>query len=134
MQTNATDLHGLALRTYLGALVAVARVDGVSESERAFVEHQASLVGVETEELWAAPAEELSTAASAPEKTRRLIIRDCLVLAAADGQYTSAERERIRRLAAEIEIDETIVVALEDWLERYVGILEEGTALLNPSK
>lgn len=110
---------------YLSALVAIARADQlIHERERAYIETQARLLGVDLDELWAAPSlerviqeHELNTA------TREAIVRDTIVLSHIDGEVSDAERAAIYEIAALLEISGD---RLEEIEEHAVGAIPSG--------
>lgn len=118
-------------RAYLRALAAIARVDGVLDVERQFIEQQALSLGLDPSDIdWTKAADLDGEIACASDVTRRLIVRDCIVLASLDDDYTDNERREICQLAARLGIADDVVRRLEDWVGRYSAIIEEGRALL----
>ncbi len=118
-------------RAYLRALASIAQVDGVLEVERQFIEQQALSLGLNPSEIdWTKAADLDGEIACASGVTRRLIVRDCIVLASLDDDYTDNERREIRQLAARLGISDDVVHRLEDWVVRYSAIIEEGRELL----
>lgn len=118
-------------RAYLRALASIAQVDGVLDVERQFIEQQALSLRLDPSEIdWTQAADLNGEIACASEVTRRLIVRDCIVLASLDDDYTDNERREIRALAARLGITDDVVRRLEDWVGRYSAIIEEGRYLL----
>ena len=125
------DLGEFEPEKYLQALVTLARIDGVHPDEELFIRQQAAAFGVDAEPYFAQPAAELATIGqSATATTRRLIYRDCYMLAETDGQVSEAERALLDRLRAELALEANQAQALESWAKRYAQILREGEALL----
>jgi len=119
-------------KIYLRALASVAHADGVLDVERQFIEQQAASLGIDQEEInLSQPVDLDSLTSTASDLTRRLIVRDCIVLASLDDDYTGNERRHIRHLAARLGVSEDVVGKLEDWVNRYSTILEEGQRLLS---
>ena len=116
---------------YILGLIAVARSDGESPEERAFIEAQASLLGVD-----AAPLlnQEHITIQGISEgcsmTTRRLILRDCVMLAHADGVYSEQEQAALEMLCNELDINPALIERFNSWLQRYDALLTEGHELI----
>lgn len=117
-------LEGFDAKAYLDALVAVAKADGVKPEEREFIVQQAASLGIEPD--FEHPIDLTILRSASSIVTRRIIIRDCIVLAAVDGDYSANERERIGEIASGLGVDARTVERIEDWIKRYSDILEEG--------
>jgi uncharacterized membrane protein YebE (DUF533 family) len=116
--------------TYVQALVALAHIDGLFDIERDYVDAKAQLLGVTPD--WSAVSADLQPiGAEVSELTRRVVIRDCIVLASVDGEYSDAERAVVHRIAQWLEVDEAACDRIEDWLRRYWELLDESEALLS---
>ncbi|MCA9641034.1 MAG: hypothetical protein H6718_06730 [Polyangiaceae bacterium] len=115
--------------TYLNALIAVAQVDGVKPEEEAFINGQAEAMGLPLPDL-ATPAD-VAASAVASTVTKRIIVRDCIVLASVDGSYTENERKRIFDVARHLDVSDALVERMERWVTDYTRILEEGQAILS---
>ena len=116
--------------TYIQALVALAHIDGLFDIERDYVEAKAALLGVDCD--WSVVSAELQPIASqTSELTRRIIVRDCILLASVDGEYSDAERTAIHRIATWLKVDEAACDRIEDWLRRYWELMDEAEALLS---
>ena len=109
---------------YLSALVAIARADKlIHERERAYIETQARLLGVNLEELWAAPSlEQVLEEHDLDTATREAILRDTIVLSHIDGEVSADEREAIAEVAATLGVSaarhEAIAVSAKDAIPR----------------
>ena len=92
--------------TYIRALITVVKMDGIKPIERQYVEARAALLGVETGALW---DEDLTDLPPIPDDvslvTRRVVVRDCILMACIDDDYTDRERERVHQIAAWLSVD-----------------------------
>lgn len=129
---------------YLRLLVAIAFADGVvHDLERAFIDRQAAIHGIDPQTLWKQGATDIAALdrldASTSRTTRRSVIRDCILLSHIDGVYDASERAAVRAAAARLQIDDATLTALEaeasgcapPLLTDVPGWLREHWALLN---
>ena len=115
---------------YIQALVTLAHVDGLLPIERSYVEAQARLLGVPVD--WDAADGQLPPIGEqVSELTRRIIVRDCIVLASVDGEFSDDERQLVHRIAAWLRVDEAACDRIEDWLRRYWELMDEAEALMS---
>ena len=117
--------------TYIRALITVVKMDGIKPIERQYVEARAALLGVETGALW---DEDLTDLPPIPDDvslvTRRVVVRDCILMACIDDDYTDRERERVHQIAAWLSVDVETCDRFEDWFARYFDMMDEQEALL----
>lgn len=117
---------------YLTALSVVANADGIADVERDFIYQQAAMLGADLDAL---NLEELAKkgieSIEATELTRRVILRDCIFLAALDGEYTETERKHVQRLGEMLGISSQLVARIERWAEQYMKLIEESEAILS---
>jgi len=119
-------------KTYLQALITVVKMDGVKEIERQYVDARAALLGVDSAPLWAEEITELPPVSEdVGVVTRRVVIRDCILMACIDGDYTDRERSRVHQIAAWLSLEEQTCDHFEDWLRRYFELMDEQEALLH---
>ena len=112
-------------------LIAVVKVHGIDPIERDFVESRARILGVPHEHLWAESMQELPPLPSnMSDMTRRVVLRDCILIACIDGEYSDAERVWIHRIRDWLELSEETADLFEDWFRRYFDLMEEQEALL----
>lgn len=121
------DFDGSA---YLSALVAVAQADGVTPEEEEFIRGQAEAMGIPMPDL-TKPVEVATVADVASTVTKRVIVRDCIVLALVDGHYTENERQRIFDIARQFGVEPALVERMERWAKDYSRVLAEGQAILS---
>lgn len=125
------DIGEFEPEKYLQALVALAHIDGMHPEEELFIRQQASAFGVDVEPFFAPSTFEFTQVGqSATPTTRRLIYRDCYMLAEADGRISEAERALLDRIRQDLALEVNQAQALESWAQRYAQILREGEALL----
>ncbi|RCK78286.1 MAG: hypothetical protein OZSIB_1663 [Candidatus Ozemobacter sibiricus] len=109
-------------RTYLRCLILMARADGkILPEEIDFINAQAELLGLEERVLWAEVPNDLSfvEAAAVSPETALQIIKDCIFLANADGEYSPNERELLELLCARLGIRQEAFERLE---ARLIGL------------
>ncbi len=125
-------LEDFDAKTYLQALITVVKMDGIKDIERQYVDARAALLGVDPRPLW---AEDLVELPPVPDEvgtvTRRVVIRDCILMACIDDDYSEKERSRVHQIAAWLSIDVETCDHFEDWLRRYFDLMDEQEALLH---
>lgn len=126
------QLDAIDREAYLQAMVAVARADRqIRSAELEFLQNQASALDVDLEPLLDGPAPDLAgIRVRTNAQTRRMIVRDCITLAAVDGEYAESERAHVRQVAEALGVSGVRVAAIEAWLQRYSEVLDEGQRLL----
>ena len=118
-------------KVYLRCLIAVVKVHGIEPIERDYVNSRAALLGIESEGLWDEPLTEFpELQPGVSEITRRVIVRDCILMGCIDGEYTDDERTWVHRIAEWLEVSTETCDLLEDWLRRYFDLIDEQEALL----
>lgn len=117
--------------TYLRALIVVVKVHGVEPVERDFVVSRARILGVDDSHLWDDGVDELPPLPEGmSDMTRRVVLRDCILIACIDGEYTDTEREWIHRICAWLGLSLQTADLFEDWFHRYFDMMDEQEALL----
>jgi hypothetical protein len=124
-------LEDFDAETYLRALIVVVKVHGVEPVERDFVVSRARILGVEHEHLW---DDEVADLPPLPDDlsdtTKRVVLRDCILIACIDGDYTDTERQFIHRIRDWLGLAPETVDLFEDWFRRYFDLMDEQEALL----
>lgn len=129
---SLTLLQDFDPRTYLRLLVAQSHLDGLKPEERNYIQARATVLGLDPEGLLAEPLTELPPVPeTVSETTRRVIVRDCILLGCIDGDYSEMERAHVHRVAKWLSVDLDAVDRIEDWLRRYWDLMEESEALLS---
>jgi len=131
MNTTSFELEDFNAPLYLRALVAVAASDGIHPAEEGFIRQQAAAFGVDADDLLSdtSPAVGALVEGASP-MTRRIIYRDCFILAHVDGMVSDEERAVLADLRGTLGLTPEKAGALESWAERYSAILAEGESLL----
>jgi tellurite resistance protein len=131
MLTIDEHIKDLEKDTYIKALVAVAKIDGLLAEEKDFVNFQAGLIGVDTSVYWGEELEiddiDFETVSNT---TKKLILRDAIVIAYIDGEYSIDEIEMISVLANKMKQPKELVDEIESWLLDYWVVLKKGNELL----
>lgn len=125
------ELADFDAETYLRALILVVKVHGIEPVERAFVERRARMLGVEHGHLWEEGLDDLpELPESMSDMTRRVVLRDCILIACIDGEYSDEERSWIHRICAWLGLSTDTADRFEDWFRRYFELMDEQEALL----
>jgi len=130
MRPIAAHLDEFEPGLYIQALVAVASCDGMTNDELDFIQGQAQMLGVDTAAALAAPVMVHDVSRAMTQITRKLVYRDCYVLARIDGVPNEREREILDQLRAVLGLTPEACAKIEDWMDRYSVLLQEGGALL----
>jgi len=118
-------------KSYLQALVIIAKADGVDQREVDFINLQSNLLGIDPSEYWKEDIDfSQFDSADFSRITKMAIIRDCIVIAHIDGDYAEVERKAITDIASRFGLKEKDVISMENWLKEYWQILEKGKSLL----
>jgi len=125
------SLDDFDAETYLRVLILVVKVHGIEPVERSFVESRARILGAEHEHLWDETIEELPPLPEGmSDMTRRVVLRDCVLIACLDGEYSDTERAWIHRICDWLGLSHTTADLFEDWFHRYFDLIDEQEALL----
>jgi uncharacterized membrane protein YebE (DUF533 family) len=130
MQISSLSLKAFEPAIYLQTLAALAAVDGESPDETAFLQRRATELGIDLNDALAAePKPVAEMAAAASDTTRRLIYRDCFMLAHADGVVSEQERAMLDSLQRDLRIAPETAFAIEAWTARLSNLLVEADGL-----
>ena len=133
MNQTVDLLPGLQTERYIQGLLAVAHSDGLDPAELDFIQTQAGFLGVDFETIAASQPSLKGIGIGCSAVTRRLILRDCVMLAHADGVFTNEERATLVTLCGELDLDPDLIDRFNEWLQRYDAVLTEGRTLLEDS-
>lgn len=133
-----TDLAPEQRRAFVAALLFVATVDGeYHPAEEAFVRSvfQAASLPQEDEQaikelLSARPALDDVLAPVNDPLVSRLLVRELLSLAYADGSYSDVERAGVVMISGKLRLPEAWVAAMEAWVTEGIAWQKRGAALL----
>jgi hypothetical protein len=116
---------------YIKILITIAKADRFNGTpEFNYVRSQADRLGVDYFHLYNKVDKTFSfQSGKVPRRTALLILKDCIVLASMDGNFSLAEKEKIYGYAEQLDIPRRDVDQLEKWLEQ-VRHLEHAWLLL----
>ena len=106
---------------YIQLLVAVAKSDPDNgEPEYQYVKTQANSLGVDIVALWNdTPKQYLLSPIQVSRRLAMVIIKDCIMLASLDGNFSLGEKEKVYRFAERLDVTRGDVDAVVAWLEDY---------------
>ena len=120
---------------YLRLLVAIAKSDrfnGPPETE--YVRNLAGRLSVDFTKIWNETGKNFSDIPSNPSRlTALLLIKDCILLASLDGNYSLDEKQRVYGFAEKMDIPRSDVDAVEAWLAEYGQLRSRWAALVSGS-
>ena len=119
-------LDGFSPELYVSTLMKVAHSDGIHPSEREMLERQATLLGVDLNNLPDAP-DDLS---ALPWATRVLVYRDALILTMADEESSDEEERHLADLSERMALPPDAVDEISAWVKDYEMLLDRMDALL----
>jgi len=116
---------------YLRLLVSVAKSDpdnGPPEYE--YVKRQANALGLDIVSLWNdTPKHYLLSPIRVSRSVALIIIKDCIMLASMDGNFSIGEKEKVYRFAERLDVTRTDVDAVVTWLGDYDRLRRQWNAL-----
>ena len=131
MQPVIDLLPDFQAEPYIHTLQAVAVADGLFQVEIDYVANQAKLLEVDLlpyDDIPPLDLDKLGRDCSAV--TRRMILRDCIVLSYIDGEFSEPERVLVDKICDALDLDRSLVKRFEDWLHQYDAVLTSGTKLI----
>jgi uncharacterized membrane protein YebE (DUF533 family) len=130
MITIQECIADLEKESYIQTLVAIARIDGLLQQEKDYVNFQAGILDIDSEPYWSKTIDiDDIDFSNVSETTKRLILRDAIVIAHIDSEYSQEEISFVNELATQMKLPEDLVSKIESWLLEYWAILEEGSEL-----
>ena len=125
---NQNDLDA---QGYIRLLVAVAKSDPANgPPEYEYVKRQANSLSVDIVPIWNETSKHyLLSAITVSRRVAMVIIKDCIMLASLDGNFSIGERERVYRFAERLDVTRADVDAVMAWLEDYNRLRRRWTAL-----
>jgi hypothetical protein len=130
MRSLAANVEDIDITFYMRALVAVAAVDGMSDAEADYIRSRSQMLGIDSSTLLSDPPPITAVSGTASEITKRLVYRDCYVLASIDGPPSAKERAVLADLCDALGLAAGTAERIEDWMNRFSSLLTEGEALL----
>jgi len=131
MQQISDMLPDIQTKPYLQALLTVARVDGLLPVELEYIRDQAEVLGHDLDALMEEDSLALGELGrGCNDLTKKAILRDCILLACIDNDFSDQERTKIAEICKILDLDVSLVSRFEDWLQRYDALLKEGARLM----
>ncbi len=111
-------------RLYLKILVAIAKSDPDNgEPEFNYVRRQAIGLGLDLDDFWdSTPKDFLTGKIKVSRLTALVIIKDSIILATMDGNFSLGEKERIYAYAESLDIPRTDVDRVESLLKEFESL------------
>ncbi|MDY6880415.1 MAG: hypothetical protein V2J25_02450 [Desulfatiglans sp.] len=111
---------------YIQVLIAVAKADKDNgPREFRYIKTRAHRLGIDFDEVWSGTDKTfVFSGGKVSRLTAMHIIKDCIVLASMDKNFSLAEREKIYTYAAKLDIPRSNVDSIVEWLNDY-SLLEE---------
>ena len=128
---NANDKDFNA-ELYIRALVAIAKSDRFNgPPEYEYVKNLARRLSVDMVSIWNDTGRNFSIEIrNVSRMTAMLLIKDCIMLASLDGNYSLDEKQRVYGYAEKMDIPRTDVDAIEAWLGEYRKLHTRWEALI----
>ncbi len=125
---NSIDIQQSTV--YLNALMEVAMTDGVfHEKEKEYIAMQAAMIGIAVPDFDNYKPENGLPLSNLPQKVKKCIVKDCIVLAMVDENYSQAEKGLILQMAKDMGLDEDFALQIETWVNDFVNVTERGRIL-----
>jgi hypothetical protein len=120
-------------RLYIKILVAIAKSDPDNGGpEYNYVRRQAIKLGLNLDEYWDATAKSFLTGKLKVSRlTALVIIKDSIVLATLDGNFSLGEKERVYSYAESFDVPRTDVDKIASLLGEFEGLKTKWEALVN---
>lgn len=131
----------LADQAYCSTLIALAAADehGVTPAERTTIDRISVELGIPEQSraaAWAASpgAEEVLSALEhiTDPARRRTLLKDMVLLAFADGEFSAQERAFVEKVRARMGLEPAFLTRVVDWVNRGAAWLQEGVELCEP--
>jgi hypothetical protein len=123
MEINYLDLNNddFDPELYIKILVAVAKADkNNGQREFDYVADQAKRLGIDFAEAWESTDKTfLISGKDVSRLTAVVIIKDCILLASLDGNFSLAERDKVYTYATKLDITRSDVDYIIEWLGDY---------------
>lgn len=112
---------------YMKVLISLAHLDDLTENEIMYLSTQAQYLGIQfneyNNEKHSINSLNLSSLSTSLKKT---ILRDLIVLAYIDNDYSINEKKYLKDITNKMELPDKTLDDIEKWLIRYWELLEEG--------
>ncbi len=135
MEINFVDLNNEDFdpELYIKILVAVAKADrnnGPKEFE--YIANQANRLGIDFARVWDTTDKTfLISGKKISRLTAAVIIKDCILLASLDKNFSLAERDKVYTYASKLDITRSDVDYIVEWLSDYDALGKKWNRLLS---
>lgn len=123
MEINYLDLSNddFDPELYVKILVAVAKADkNNGPREFDYVANQANRLGIDFARVWDTTDKTfLISGKDVSRLTAMVIIKDCILLASLDGNFSLSERDKVYAYATKLDITRSDVDYIVEWLDDY---------------
>ncbi|MFH1982306.1 MAG: hypothetical protein ABIL58_10695 [Pseudomonadota bacterium] len=125
------DQDDLDAERYIRLLVAVTKSDPDNgPPEYQYVKKQANSLGIDIVPLWNDTSKHyLLEPIQVSRRVALVIIKDCIMLASLDGNFSLGEKEKVYRFAERLDVPRVDVDAVVSWLEDYERLQRRWHAL-----
>jgi hypothetical protein len=138
MSINFMEVNqeGFDSELYIKILIAINKADknnGTPEID--FVKSKAKALGINYDRLWRTTDKSFSIQkAKVSRLTAFVILKDCIMLASLDKNYTLDEKEKVFAYAEKLDIPRSDVVEIAKWLDDYQELMTRWDTLAYPEK
>ena len=122
------SLEGFSPEMYVAALAEVAHSDGLHATETAILKEHAERFGIDLDRLPTLPPD----LSDLPAATRVLVYRDAYMLAAADGEVSGPEGQRLMELALQLGLTTNNTESIRGRVHDCSALLARFEGLLDP--
>jgi hypothetical protein len=128
--------EGFDSELYIKILIAITKADknnGAPEID--FVKSKALALGIDFDKLWQTTDKTFSIQkAKVSRLTAFVILKDCIMLASLDQNYTLDEKERVFAYAEKLDIPRSDVHEISYWLKEYQSLMAQWDQMVFPDK
>jgi len=106
---------------YIRVLVSIAKADRFNgPPEYEYVKKLADGLSVDIVKIWNETGKNFSfVSVDVSRLTAMLLIKDCIMLASLDGNFSLDEKQRVYSYAEKMDVPRSLVDAIEEWLAEY---------------
>ena len=117
---------------YIRLLVAVAKSDPDNgPPEYQYVRNQANTLGVDLVSLWNdTPKHYLLSPIQVSRRVALVIIKDCIMLASLDGNFSLGEKEKVYKFAERLDVTRSDVDNVVAWIAAYGRLRDQWNAMV----
>jgi len=117
---------------YVRVLVAIAKADRFNgPPEYEYVKKLADSLSVDIVKIWNETSKNFSNVSTEVSRmTAVLLIKDCIMLASLDGNFSLDEKQRVYSYAEKMDVSRSTVDAIEEWLAEYRRLTDKWETLI----